>query len=65
MTADRDSWAVSVEGVGKHYTLGEREHYGALRDSITNAAKALVGRRPPAPPTQSIWACVQPAIWSK
>ena len=56
MTADRDSWAVSVEGVGKHYTLGEREHYGALRDSITNAAKALVGRRPPAPPTQSIWA---------
>ena len=56
MSNDHDTWAVSVEGVGKHYTLGEREHYGALRDSITNAAKTLVGRRPPAPPTQSIWA---------
>ncbi len=55
-TRDAGTWAVSIEGVGKHYTLGEHEHYGALRDSIANAAKALVGRRPPTPPTQSIWA---------
>ncbi|WP_436794061.1 ABC transporter ATP-binding protein [Actinospongicola halichondriae] len=51
-----DDWAVSIEGVGKHYTLGEHENYGALRDAITNAALTVVGRRPPPAPIKSIWA---------
>ena len=49
-------WAVSIEDVGKEYTLGEREQYQALRDAIGNLASAAVGRRRPAAPAERIWA---------
>ena len=36
--------AISVEAIGKRFTVGEREAYGSLRDSIVRAAKAPFAR---------------------
>jgi lipopolysaccharide transport system ATP-binding protein len=51
--------AIRVDGLSKRYRIGEREQYGALRDSLANAFTAPVRRlrstRASAPPP-SIWA---------
>jgi lipopolysaccharide transport system ATP-binding protein len=38
--------AISVEGLGKRFQLGERERYVALRDVIARATKAMFHREP-------------------
>jgi lipopolysaccharide transport system ATP-binding protein len=39
--------AISIEGVGKQYVLGQRESYQSLRENITRAVKRIVHRTPP------------------
>ena len=46
---------VSVEGLRKHYRLGEREPYKALRDVLAGALTAPLRRRR-RPPAEGIWA---------
>src|SRR5271154_867189 len=50
--------AISVEGLGKRFRLGERERYVALRDVLARAAKALVGAGTRANPHEraQLWA---------
>ncbi|MEP7305285.1 MAG: polysaccharide ABC transporter ATP-binding protein [Acidobacteriota bacterium] len=58
--------AIRVQRLGKHYRIGERRQYGALRDTVTNTvstsfrrvAALLQGAAPPAmpPPSNSFWA---------
>ena len=57
--------AIRVQGLGKHYRIGERRQYGALRDTISNAVSTsfrrvgalLQGTQPAsAPPSNSFWA---------
>ncbi|MEN9935458.1 MAG: hypothetical protein RLZZ387_2037 [Chloroflexota bacterium] len=48
--------AIRVEGLGKRYTLGEREPYRALRDVIAAVPRALLGRRGAAKAAEPFWA---------
>jgi lipopolysaccharide transport system ATP-binding protein len=55
-TTHRDDWAIRVDGVGKRYSLGEREQYRALRDVISRSARRLVTPAPEAHDTKHRWA---------
>jgi lipopolysaccharide transport system ATP-binding protein len=41
-----DAVAISVQGITKHYRLGQKAAYRALRDRITNAATSLFKKKP-------------------
>ena len=47
--------AISIEGVGKQYTLGQRERYQSLRETITRTVQRIV-RRIPAEKEDRFWA---------
>ena len=47
--------AIRVEGLGKHYRLGEHHSFGSLRETLVNRLRTL-GRRPPTGEAPSIWA---------
>jgi lipopolysaccharide transport system ATP-binding protein len=52
----RGDWSIRVDGMGKRYTLGEREQYHALRDVIARGGRRLIGQeREPVPATER-WA---------